>query len=149
MKPTLIRAYRQAALSAILTLLLFGCATPYQPEDGFKPLRMAGGYFEKQVRLNEWAIAFRGNAKLDSETSRDYCLIRASELCLNAGYDYFEIVDEMLDFETQTVYRAGGSGIQETTEVYKMHIKARSRANPNTLNAFFLYNELKDRYELY
>lgn len=148
MKPTLNRANRQALLSVLLALLLFGCATPYQPEAGFKPLQMAGGYFEKRVNSYEWAIAFRGNAKLDSETSRDYCLIRASVLCLNAGFDYFEIVDEMLDFETQTVFRAGGTRVQETTEVYKMHIKARARPNPDTLHAFFLYNELSDRYEV-
>ena len=146
----------QCALA--LCLLLFGCATPYQPEAGFKPLRLEGGYFEKRFMRNEWVVGFKGNSKLDSERARDYCLMRASELCLFAGFDYFEILDEMLDYETQRVQRpsvTSGQGNttrgplpQESIRIYKMHIKARNSESSDTLNAFFLYNELSDRYEI-
>jgi len=82
----------------LLGMLLVACAssgpTPYAPapENGF-------GYHEDPLTSNRWRITFEGNSLTRSEKVQDYTLLRAAELTLEQGYDWFRIADRNTDEE--------------------------------------------------
>lgn len=59
------------------------CATGYQPK-GF-----SGGYSETQLSENVFQVRFSGNGVTSKEQAHDFALLRAAELTLNHGYEYF------------------------------------------------------------
>ena len=63
-----------AALIGI-SLMLVGCATPYQPK-GFR-----GGYDEVEVKPGVYFLTFEGNGYTGSGTVMKYWHQRAKELC--------------------------------------------------------------------
>src|SRR5690554_974898 len=79
-------------------MLLVACAssgpTPYgpAPENGF-------GYHEDPLTENRWRITFEGNSLTSSEKVQDYTLLRAAELTLEQGYDWFRIANRDNDEE--------------------------------------------------
>lgn len=70
-------------------LLCVSCATSYQ-KSGF-----TGGYFEKKVSDQVYRVTFGGNGFTSRETVQTYWLYRASELTLERGYEYFEIMHSL------------------------------------------------------
>jgi hypothetical protein len=75
------------AIAAVAgTICLAGCATNYQ-SDG-----ITGGYSERRISGDVWAVGFAGNGYTTYETVQTYWLYRAAELTVQKGYDGFEIV---------------------------------------------------------
>jgi len=68
-------------------IVLSGCATGYGPS-GF-----SGGYSDSMLQSDMFRVTFKGNGHTDSETVSDYALLRAAELTINHGYNYFVIAD--------------------------------------------------------
>ncbi|HEY0974748.1 MAG TPA: hypothetical protein VGE57_09670, partial [Solimonas sp.] len=89
--------HRLAGLAplGLAAALLAGCATPtpYRPAD--KP--GAEGYSETRVSENRYRVVFAGNTLTASGTVQDYALLRASELTLQQGYDWFELQSRNTD----------------------------------------------------
>ena len=85
-----------------LALLLAGCATDYQP-DGF-----TGGFSETQLDENLFEIRFKGNAFVGTDTARDYAMLRAAEVTLQNGYEYFIVLGEE-DRTQVSTHTYGGS----------------------------------------
>lgn len=85
-------------LVAALGLSLAACETPtpYQPADG------GFGYATQQLEDNRYRVTFAGNASTPRETVQNYLLLRAAEVTLESGHDYFRVVDQ--DLERRTRY---------------------------------------------
>lgn len=83
---------KRACLSIILaTLALSACATPtvYMPAQG----PSAVGYSEFQIEANRYRVTFRGGDGAPEGQVADYALLRAAELTLREGFDWFRIAD--------------------------------------------------------
>lgn len=79
-------------LSILFSAALLGaCATQplYSPaEDAEAP-----GYRETRIADNRYRVSFTGRAETPGEEVKNLALLRAAELTLDAGYDWFEVVD--------------------------------------------------------
>lgn len=102
-----MRILSTALIAAASLTLLSACATPtpYQPADLTRstPGRSAPGYAETRLEENRYRLGFAGNDLTSRETVENYMLYRAAELTLDAGYDWFEIVNRGTDEKTRTV----------------------------------------------
>lgn len=81
-----------------ISLLLTACATPYQSSG------IRGGYSEKKISDDVYNVVFEGNGFTSKESVQTYWLYRASEITLEKGYDYFEILNSLmsgLDFYSE------------------------------------------------
>jgi hypothetical protein len=89
-------------VAAGLLVLLGGCAqpTPYQPADG------GFGYTQQQLESNRYRVSFAGNMVTSRDTVQNYLLYRAAEVTVEAGAEYFVLVDQNL--ERSTVYHGTG-----------------------------------------
>lgn len=73
--------------SIVLSILLVGCATPYQP------VGMTGGYEATQLDENVFSVSFRGNGYSSRERATNFTMLRSAETALEHGYQYFVIID--------------------------------------------------------
>jgi len=80
----------------IIFLFLNGCGTQYSSSGWM------GGFSETQLDENMYKVYFSGNAYTSSQSAADMCLLRCAELCLNADYNYFIIIDESQKTTTST-----------------------------------------------
>jgi hypothetical protein len=89
-------------LAIVAAAVAAGCATQtaYQPAAE----RGAYGYTDTQLTERRHRIAFTGNSLTDKETVQDYMLLRAAEVTLENGYDWFRPVTR----ETERKSRDGG-----------------------------------------
>lgn len=74
-----------------MLLLLAACATQplYSPAE-----RPDGpGYWETRLTENRYRVSFVGRSTTSSEEVRNYALLRAADLTLDAGYDWFKIIE--------------------------------------------------------
>lgn len=94
------RLPRTLLLAAAASLALSACATStaYAPQ-GYNGQR--GGYAEQRLEQDRYRVSFAGN----SVTSRDQVemslLLRAAELTVENGYDWFETVNRSTDRDTR------------------------------------------------
>lgn len=70
-----------------ILLFLTSCATSYHREGLF-----GDGYSEIITNPDSFIVTFKGNAQTSPETALRYALLRASELTLNHGYNYFVVI---------------------------------------------------------
>ena len=73
----------------MLTLLLVGCATPYQSEKSF--WNGQTGFSQTRLGPDKWQLEFVGNDLVSRETARKYVLKRAGEVAQAEGYQWLEI----------------------------------------------------------
>ncbi len=82
-------ATRGALFVAVAALLgLAGCASepaPYAP----KTAENSTGYTDQQLTQNRYRVTFTGNSVTSRQTVENYLLLRAAEVTLQAGYQYF------------------------------------------------------------
>jgi len=92
----------KSALIAIAAVLaLTGCATPtvYGPAAG--PARV--GFSDYRIEAGRYRVTFTGGGGAPIAQVADFALLRAAELALRDGYDWFRVVDRVDQ-------RAGGVG---------------------------------------
>lgn len=103
----------------LFTVLLGACATetPYKPADS----RGDYGYTETPLGDNRYRITFVGNSTTPAETVQDYALLRAAELTLTKGYDWFETADRNEDknVRSTTVDSGFGASYQQSQTYYR------------------------------
>ncbi|WP_293676695.1 hypothetical protein [uncultured Phenylobacterium sp.] len=83
-------------LAATAALAVSACATAptlYQPAAG----RDAVGYSEYRIEPGRYRITFRGGPGAPPEQVSDYALLRAADLALADGYDWFRVSDRFLE----------------------------------------------------
>ena len=80
--------YRKIVPVALLALALAGCATRYDPDDD-------ESYQERQLATAPpvYEVFFLGNRYSDPDRMRDFAMLRAAELALEAGYTHFRVTD--------------------------------------------------------
>lgn len=57
------------------------------------------GHYTTQLAENRYRIVFNGGQTTSLNTTRDYALLRAAELTLQEGYDWFQVVDRETNTE--------------------------------------------------
>ncbi len=71
-----------------------GVATPYGPANA-----KGYGYQDSRIEDNRVRITYRGDGATSPERVEDYALLRAAELALEGGYDWFRVVRRDLSGE--------------------------------------------------
>ncbi len=88
-----------AVCAVVLALALSGCATEYQARGFF-----GDGYSEMRIDANTYRVNFECNEVTSEGVCDGYLFRRCAELTLNAGYDFFVMVDHYSTVrENQTV----------------------------------------------
>jgi len=87
-----MNALKIAAVVFLAIATVAGCATStiYQPasSDG------GNGFSSTQLGENAFEVRFRGDSSTSPEKASDFALLRAAELTLEKGFDYFIIDDD-------------------------------------------------------
>jgi len=87
---------KRLILAATAALSLAACATAptlYQPAMG----RDAVGFSEYRIEPGRYRITFRGGPGAPPEQVSDYALLRAADLALADGYEWFRVSDRFLE----------------------------------------------------
>ncbi|QIE54410.1 hypothetical protein G5B40_02535 [Pikeienuella piscinae] len=98
-----------AGAGAVMALLA-GCVepTPYAPAPSGE--REAAGFTETKIEPDRWRVAFAGNSATSREEVEVALLLRAAEVTLGAGGDWFRVVDEATETDTRQVGVVTGFG---------------------------------------
>ncbi len=85
------------------SLALAACQTPtvYQAAG---PSRASVGFTETRIEPGRYRVTFRGGGGAPMEQVNDYALLRAAELTLRDGYDWFRVVGR---YEESSGYGGG------------------------------------------
>lgn len=95
---------KQIVLAAFAIVLVSACATaptPYGPAASSK----AKGFSEQQIEDNRFRVAYSGDS---AAQARDYALLRAAQLTLEQGKDWFRVTNAYTEAEN-TNGRGGGN----------------------------------------
>ena len=82
---------------AAAAFALAACATAAPPPYGAATSSTSAGYSETQVETNRYFVTFRAPAGADATRLEDYALLRAAELTLANGRDWFWVDRRTLD----------------------------------------------------
>lgn len=91
-------------LAACAVFALAACATPthYAPANP----NVAGsiGFSEYRIENNRYRVTFQGGQGATPQQVNDYTFLRAAEITLRDGYDWFQVIDR---FGEQTAFGGG------------------------------------------
>jgi len=85
MKRLLVAAGAALALAACVTPTVYGPANPAS--------RTSVGFSEYRIENNRYRVTFQGAGGAPERQIADYALLRAAEITLRDGYDWFQVVD--------------------------------------------------------
>jgi len=159
---------RLIGLFAVTVILVAACATTYQP------MGFTGGYEDTRLDENVFSIFFAGNGFTGRQRAQDFVFLRAAELTLNHGYEYFVIVESDTSIATSTYtspshsqttgnirfYRHSAYGSSRTTcyggQTYKINkpraslvimcFKEKPDTDATLFNAKYLYESVSQKY---
>ena len=97
-------ALSQAALATVICLPGCAATTPYQPAHNGQ------GYSQQKLESNRYRIVFGANAATPRQKAQDYVLLRAAELTLEQGYDFFVITGQSTGAEPRSGTLSVGFG---------------------------------------
>ncbi len=80
---------RIVLLAALLTLGACASTPKYVAADSAEDY----GHYSRQIAENRYRVNFNGERRANLQDTRDYALLRAAELTLAEGYDWFQIID--------------------------------------------------------
>ena len=95
---------KRLILSALAALSLAACATAptvYQPATGPK----AVGYTEYRIEPGRYRVTFQGGPGAQPQYVTDLALLRAADLALADGYEWFRVSDRFLQGRPDTAPR--------------------------------------------
>ena len=80
------------AATVMLAACVTAVGTPYGPADekGF-------GYQETKLEADRFRISFSGDGATPVDVVEEYALLRAAELTLENGYDWFRVIGRSID----------------------------------------------------
>ena len=78
-------------ITGLAILLLSGCAST----SGYVAADNPGdhGYSSRKIAGDRYLVNYNGNRRTNIQDTRDYALLRAAELTVEQGFDWFEVVD--------------------------------------------------------
>ncbi|WP_339721103.1 hypothetical protein [uncultured Paraglaciecola sp.] len=83
-------------------LILVGCAAPQATRYQATSAENEFGYTQTQLTDTQHRIEFVGNRFTEASRIKDYAMLRAAELTIQKGYDWFTILTSETDRETKT-----------------------------------------------
>lgn len=93
------------------TFCLTACATTTSPTNGATPYQAASagkfGFTDQRIESNRFRIIFEGNTRTTREQVEDRLLLRAADVTIENGYDWFQIAQRATDPKTFTRQRLG------------------------------------------
>jgi hypothetical protein len=100
----------------LAALALAACETPTV----FAPAATPGasGYTETRIEQDRWRVTFRGGSDADQRRVEDLTLLRAAQLTLQQGYDWFRITERYNEAEPP---RGPTLSVDAGTEDYGRH----------------------------
>lgn len=98
---------RIVIVSALLTLGACASTPDYVAADGAYDY----GHSSRKISENRYRVNFNGKRHADLQDTRDFALLRAAELTLAEGYDWFQIIDRE-SATTETREPRAGFGYQ-------------------------------------
>lgn len=78
---------KKESLILLVAIILTSCATPYQKNAN----RGKGGYQETKLSANRYQVFFFSNGNTYISQTKDFLLLRSSEIALENNYRYFLI----------------------------------------------------------
>lgn len=76
----------------IATLLTLGaCAS--SPQYVAADSASDHGHYERKISENRYRVNYNGSRKTDLQDTRDFALLRAAEITVSEGYEWFQVVD--------------------------------------------------------
>ncbi len=89
---------------AATSLVAAACASQpaYRPSSSYN----GAGYSEQLIETNRYQVSFRGSTLTPRDDVETYLLLRAAELTLQTGFDYFVIVERDTESKSK-LYRSG------------------------------------------
>jgi hypothetical protein len=107
------KKFRQLLVLTGLLMLLAACASQpaYRAADG-----NGLGYSERQLTEDQYRIHFRGRGD-NTGRAMDYAMLRATELTLEKGFDWFDVAsrDTLVDRESVPVSTTSAVGVSYAT----------------------------------
>jgi hypothetical protein len=105
-------------MKMLVTLLALGatvgltaCASTTSPTNGATPYQAASsgkfGFTDQRIESNRFRIIFEGNTRTTREQVEDRLLLRAADVTIENGYDWFEIAQRATDPKTFSRPRLG------------------------------------------
>jgi len=155
---------RHLTLVIIASTFLVGCATSYQP------MGSSGGYEETRLDENVFLVHFRGNRYTKMERTQDFAFLRAAELTIQSGYNYFAVLKSDTSIvdsthtrsttdETRRMRRGDGSYTAATTMTHDAYtistlhatitvvcFKEKPKGWATILDAAFVARSIKNKY---
>lgn len=95
-----MRTLAIAAYTAILVLGACASAPVYGPASSPDAI----GYSDQRIEDDRWRVTYRGNARMSSGSVQDYALMRAAQVTLENGGDWFEVVTADTDADARRRY---------------------------------------------
>lgn len=99
-----MKTVRPLIAAGAAALLLAACATAPTLYRSAASTPNAVGYSEYRLEAGRYRVTFQGGAGAPEAQVADYALLRAAELALRDGYDWFRVADR------STTVRGGDSG---------------------------------------
>lgn len=124
-------------LFIISALALCGCATTYQ-QTGF-----SGGFSETKLGPDTVRVVFKGNGYTSDERATDFALLRAAQLCREAGFTHFTVQPQASS--TPAVSVNGGIAKPGVALLAKFY---RSKVDDLALDAAFVVSSIKSKYKM-
>ena len=113
MSPTVsLRHLGKIGIATALLALAAACAST----SGYRPASGSGiGYSDQQLDNGRYRITYEGNSSTSLSTVENYVLLRAAEVTLANGHDYFVVLDSNTEsmrrfVTTGTSFGRGGFG---------------------------------------
>ena len=136
-------------LGMMCALLLAACATPYKQATK----ATANGYFDTKLQEGMYEVLFNGNDNTSTAKANNYALLRASEVCLENGYQSFEILRKTEDFTEKEVDTGtkilGGTLLNIENSEPKISLVIRcSKKNDLLYKAQEVKTSLRERYKI-
>ena len=82
---------KRLAISAFALAALSACETPTVYQEATRP--NAVGYSEQRIEPGRYRVTFQGGGGAPAQQVEDYALLRAAQVTLRDGFDWFRVVD--------------------------------------------------------
>lgn len=133
-----------------ISCILLGCVLLGACSTGYKRASKATakGYFDTTMQRGVYDVTFNGNSYTSSKKAYDYALLHASEVCLENGYQSFDIMSKN-DDSTTTGYFAPGLSTMAYYKTPKISLMVKCSATQSgAFSAREIKNSLKAKYKL-
>jgi hypothetical protein len=124
-------------------MLLAGCATEYAPSYG------GDGYSETQLSETSFQITFRGNTKTTPERAYDFAMLRAAEITISKGRQFFKVSSLASGDNGMAGAMINGAFIAKKKPEVALSIKLlEKKTSDDCLEAAFVRKSIRAKYQM-